>query len=289
MRREWSAYVTLTPGFILFSIFTLFAVVFSLWLSFHKWNILEPEKPYVALDNYRQLFHDPHFRTALINTVYYTFVSIPLGLALGLALALLLNQQIRARGMFRTMFYLPVITPLVVAAIIWKWVYGADYGLLNFYLLKAHAISKPLLWLADPNLAMPAVIVMSVWKGVGFVMIVYLAGLQAIPQELYEAAEVDGAGPWQRLRRITFPLLAPTTFFLLVISIIGSFQVFTQIYIMTQGGPLERTTTIVYYIYQSAFKFFDMGYATAIAWALFVLVFAFTLAQLRYYTRKVEY
>jgi len=278
----------LSPGFILFTLFVLFAIGFSFWLSFHKWNILEPAKPYVGLANYKQAVHDPDLGKAIINTLFFTS-TIPIGLAVGLFLALLLNQQIRARGFFRTMFYIPVVTPLVVAAIIWKWVYGGDYGLLNYYLLKAHLIQNPVLWLSNYNIAMWAVIVMSIWKGAGFTMVVYLAGLQAIPQEYYEAAEVDGASAWQKLRRITFPLLAPTTFFLVIISVIASFQVFTQIYIMTQGGPAGRTTTIVYLIYNTAFKFFQMGYASALAYVLFGMVFIFTFLQMRYYSQRIQY
>jgi multiple sugar transport system permease protein len=288
VRQQWSAYAVLTPGFILFTLFVLFAIVFAFWLSFHKWDILEPQKPYVGLENYRELIHDADLGKAIINTLFYTS-TIPIALALGLLLALLLNQQIRARGFFRTVFYLPVITPLVVAALIWKWVYAGDFGLLNYYLLKAHLVHTPLLWLSSYNLAMWAVIIMSIWKGLGFIMVVYLAGLQAIPQEYYEAAEVDGASAWQKLRHITIPLLAPTTFFLVIISVIGSFQVFTQIFVMTQGGPAQRTTTIVYLIYTTAFRFFRMGYASALAYLLFGMIFVFTLLQMRYYTRRVQY
>jgi multiple sugar transport system permease protein len=185
------------------------------------------------------------------------------------------------------MYYLPVVTPFVVAAILWKWLYNSSYGLFDYYLLKTHLIDQPLLWLADKNLAMPSVILMSVWGGVGFSMVVYLAGLQSIPEELYEAAKVDGAGPFARLRYVTIPMLRPTTLFLLVVGIIGSFQIFTQIYIMTNGGPAERTTTMVFFIYQAAFKFYDMGYASTLAFGLFALLFVVTLLQLRLY-RKGE-
>src|SRR3712207_4151961 len=180
---------------------------------------------------------------------------------------------------------MPVVTPFVVVAIIWKWLYNGDYGLFNFYLLKTHLIREPLLWLSDQNLAMPAVILMSVWSGVGFSMVIYLAGLQGIPHELQEAAKVDGAGSWQRLWNVTIPQLAPTTLFLLVMGIIGSLQVFTQIYIMTKGGPVERTTTMVYFIYQAAFKFYEMGYATTLAFVLFAITLVFTAIQLRLYRR----
>ena len=289
MRRQWTAYLFLSPGLVLFFTFTLFSIIFSFYLSFHEWNILDPAKPYVGLENYRDLAEDDRFGRAVINTAYFTFASIPLTMVLGLGVALLLDQQIRARGFFRTLYYLPVITPLVVASIIWKWVYNADYGFLNYYLQQAGIINHPLFWLSDKNLAMPAVIGMNVWKGVGFDMVVFLAGLQAIPNELYEAAKVDGAGAWQRFRRVTLPLLSPTFMFLIIIGVIFSFQVFTQIFVMTNGGPVDRATTIVYYMYITAFKFFEMGYATAIAYALFAMMFVFTLLQLRFYRREFSW
>jgi multiple sugar transport system permease protein len=237
------------------------------------------------------MLQDSGFISSIWHTLYFTIGTIPLELALGLLVAVLLNAQIRGLGLFRTMYYLPVVTPLVVASIIWKWVYNTDYGLANYYLLKAHLISQPLLWLSSNKTAMPAVILMTVWKGVGFYMIVYLAGLQAIPAQLYEAAEVDGASGVKRFWKITLPLLAPTTLFLLIISFIGSFQVFTQIFIMTQGGPPGpggATTTIMYYIYRSAFQFFEMGYAAALAYALFAMLLVFSIFQFRYYMRQAE-
>jgi multiple sugar transport system permease protein len=289
MRKQWSAYLFLAPTMILFGVFTVAAVVYAFYLSFHEWNILEPAKPFVGLDNYRRLLGDERFDGAIFNTLYYTAVSVPLTMGLGLLIALLLNNQIRARGFFRTLFYLPVVTPLVIAAIIWKWVYNGDFGLLNYYLIQLGVIDEPLLWLADPNLAMPAVIITSVWKSVGFSMVVYLAGLQSIPEDFYDAAKVDGAVGWQRLKDITIPLLSSTTLFLAVVSVLGAFQVFTEVFIMTNGGPLGRTTTIVYHIYQTAFKFFDMGYASAMAFGMFAMMFAFTLIQLRVMRGEVEY
>jgi multiple sugar transport system permease protein len=289
MRREWTAYLFLSPGLVIFFVFVLFSIIFSLYLSFHEWNILDVRKPYVGFDNYQRLAHDDRFGRAVINTAYFTFASIPLTMVLGLGVAVLLNQQIRARGLFRTLYYLPVITPFVVASIIWKWIYNADYGFLNYYLQQTGIVDHPVLWLADKDLAMPAVIAMNVWKGIGFDMVVYLAGLQAIPEELYEAAKVDGASAWQRFWRVTVPLLSPTTIFLIVIGVINSFQVFTQIFVMTNGGPVDRTTTVVYYMYLTAFKFFEMGYATAIAYALFAMIFVFTVLQLRFYRRDVAW
>jgi multiple sugar transport system permease protein len=285
MRREWNAYLFLAPGLILFSVFTVFALIYAFYLTFHEWNILQPAKPFVGLQNYRDMLHDQQFKQSVINTAYFTGGSIPLTMAIGLGVALLLNQPLRFRGLFRTMYFLPVVTPFVASAILWKWLYNGDYGLFNFYLLKVHLIQQPLLFLSSKNLAMPSVILMAIWGGVGFSMVVYLAGLQSIPEELYEAAKIDGANAFSRLRYITIPMLAPTTLFLLVIGIIGSFQIFTQIFVMTGGGPVGRTTTVVYYIYQSAFTYYEMGYASTLAYGLFVLLFAVTLLQLQLYRR----
>jgi multiple sugar transport system permease protein len=285
MRREWNAYLFLAPGLVVFSVFTVFALCFAFYLTFHEWNIISPDKPFVGLENYNKLLDDQDFRQAVFNTAYFTVGSVPFSMLIGLGLALLLNEPLRGRGILRTMYFLPVVTPLVVTAIVWKWLYNGDFGLFNYYLLKTHLIHDPLLWLSDKNLAMPAVILMSIWTGVGFNMVVYLAGLQSIPEELYEAAKIDGAGAFNRFRYVTLPMLAPTTLFLMVIGIIFSFQVFTQIFIMTNGGPVDRTTTVVYYIYTTAFRFFEMGYASTVAWALFALLFVFTLIQLRLYRR----
>jgi multiple sugar transport system permease protein len=291
MRREWTAYLFNAPGLILFCVFVIYSLYTSFTLSFHQWDILQPVKPFVGLDNYREVLHDGAFWGSIGHTIYYVLGSVPAEMAIALGLALLLNTKIRGLGIFRTAYYLPVITPLVVAAIIWKWVYNADFGLANFYLLKFHLISHPLLWLSDSRLAMPAVIMMTIWKSVGFNMVVYLAGLQAIPNEFYEAADVDGAGAWQRFRRITFPLVAPTTFFLLIINTIGATKDFASIFVMTNGGPPGpggATTTVVYYIYTQAFKFFRMGYASALAYTLFVLLFVLSFTQFRWYMRQVE-
>jgi multiple sugar transport system permease protein len=284
IRRNWSAYLFISPGIVFLFIFSIYTMSVALWLSFHRWDIIEPAHPYVGWANYNQALHDPDFWHAVLNT-FIMSLGIPVLMGLGLAIALLLNTQIRALGLFRTLYYIPVITPLVVAAIVWKWVYGVDYGLANYYLLKLHLISTPLLWLSSIRLALPAVVIMGIWKGAGFAMIVYLAGLQAIPQELYEAAEVDGAGAFTKFWRITLPLLRPSSFFLLVILLIGSLQVFDQIYIMTNGGPLQSTTTIVYFIYRAAFVYFQMGYASALAYILFAMLLVLTIIQFRLYTR----
>jgi multiple sugar transport system permease protein len=291
MRREWTAYLFHAPGLIVFAIFVVYALYTSFTLSFQEWNILEPEKPWVGLQNYREVLQDTGFWRAMGHTLYFTLGSVPTTMAIALGLALLLNAKIRGLTLFRTAYYLPVITPLVVAAIVWKWVYNADFGLANYYLQSFGLIDEPLLWLADRDLAMPAVIAMNVWVGVGFNMIVYLAGLQAIPAEYYEAAKVDGAGSWQQFKRITFPLVAPTTIFLLVINTIGAMKAFTQVFVLTNGGPPGpggATTTVVFYIYTQAFRFFRMGYASALAYTLFALLFVVSFIQFNWYRKRVE-
>ena len=288
IRKNWSAYLFLGPGLIHFAIFTLFAVGFAFYISFHDWTIIKADKPFVGLDNYRQLFVDPRFHRAVLNTLTF-MVGVPLNMISGLLVALLLNTKVRGQAIFRTMYYIPVVTPLVVSSIIWKWVYQGDYGLLNYYLLKFGLIDHKIVWLADPNLALPALIIMGIWGGTGATMVIYLAGLQSIPEEMYDAAKVDGASGWQRLIYITVPLLRPTTFFLFITGIIGAFQIFTEVYIMTNGGPLNRTTTIGFYLYTTAFRKFDMGYATAMAFALFAMIFVFTVIQWKFTRGDVEY
>jgi multiple sugar transport system permease protein len=288
VRKNWSAYLFIAPGLIHFAIFTLFAVGFAFYISFHEWNIIKPDKPYVGLENYLKLIDDPRFHRAVKNTLTF-MVGVPLNLLSGLFVALLLNTKVRGQAIYRTLFYIPVVTPLVVSSIIWKWVYQGDYGLLNYYLLKLGLIDHKIVWLADPDLALPALIIMGIWGGTGATMVIYLAGLQSIPEEMYDAAKVDGASAFQRLLYITIPLLRPTTFFLFITAVIGTFQIFTEVYIMTNGGPLNRTTTIGYYLYTKAFRELDMGYATAMAFVLFAMIFVFTVIQWKYTRGDVEY
>jgi len=289
MRKEWTAYLFLLPSLLQFAVLLVFPVLFSFYLSFHEWNILEPAKPFVGLDNYSRLLGDRRVRQAIVNTIYYTVVSVPATLFCGLLVALLLNNQIRGRGLFRAMYYLPGVTSAVAVAVVWKWIFNGDFGLINYYLMQLGLISEPIRWLTDPNLAMPAVIMVSVWGGVGGCMIIYLAGLQAIPEEMYDAAKVDGAGPIRMLFSITIPLLAPATFFLLITSIIGAFQQFGLPYLLTAGGPVGRTTTIAYYLYTSAFRNFEMGYAAAMSYVLFAMIFVFTLLHMRFSYRDINY
>ena len=289
MRKEWTAYLFLFPSLLQFAVLMVFPVIFSFYLSFHEWNILEPAKPFVGLDNYTRLLGDRRVRQAILNTTYYTVLSVPATLFCGLLIALLLNNQVRGRGLFRSMYYLPGVTSAVAVAVVWKWIFNGDFGLINYYLKELGLIEEPIRWLTDPNLAMPAVIIVSIWGGVGGCMIIYLAGLQAIPEEMYDAAKVDGAGPIRMLFSITIPLLAPATFFLLITSIIGAFQQFGLPYLLTAGGPVGRTTTIAYYLYTIAFRNFEMGYAAAMSYVLFAMIFVFTLLHMRFSYRDINY
>jgi multiple sugar transport system permease protein len=291
MRREWTAYAFQAPGMLLFAVFTVYAVGVAGYLSFTNYDPLANSGQFVGLANYRAVLHDETWWAAMGHTLYFTLGAMLPSMAIGLGLASLLNSKIRGLSLYRTAFYLPAITPLVIATLLWKWLYNGDYGLLNYYLLKFHLVSQPLQFLSNSKLAMPAVIGMQIWLNIGFNMVVYLAGLQGIPQELYEAAEVDGASPWQRLRRITFPLLLPTTIFLLVFQTILGMQTFDQIFVMTSGGPPGpggATTTVTYYIWLNAFQYLKMGKASALAWVLFVVVFALSLTQFRWYLQRVE-
>jgi multiple sugar transport system permease protein len=280
------AFAFLAPDFVGFLTFTLVPVVASLALSFVSWNLIRSPR-WVGFENYATAFGDPLFWKVTFNTVYYTVGSVPTGVALSLGLAVILNQKLRGVALLRTLYFLPVVSSTVAVALVWRWLYEPDFGVIN-YALSWFGVS-PIGWLTTTEWAMPAVILMSIWKGIGYNMVIFLAGLQGIPRHLYEAAAVDGATAWQRFWHITVPLLSPTTFFVTVIAVIGSFQVFSQVYIMTSGGPAESTSTIVYYIYQKGFQEFDMGYASALAWLLFAVIFVFTLVQFRLQREWVYY
>ena len=287
-RETVAGYLFLLPNMLGFLIFTAFAVVASAAISLTSWDLLsDPE--FVGLQNYVDLLtNDPLLRTVLWNTFYFTVVSVPASTILALGLALLFNTGLRAIPLFRAMYFLPVITATVVVALIWRWFFNPDFGILNYGLYEL-GVDSPPNWLATRTWAMPSVIILSVWKQVGYNMVIFLAGLQSIPTSLYEAASIDGAGRWQRFRNITLPLLTPTTFFVLVISIIGSLQVFDAVLVLTDGGPANATRTIVFHIWEQAFVFLEMGYAAAVAWILFILVFLVTLLQWKLQGRWVHY
>ncbi|MBA2776787.1 MAG: sugar ABC transporter permease [Chloroflexia bacterium] len=288
-RRETIAgYLFLLPNLLGFVIFTALAVVASAAISLTSWDLLsDPE--FIGLQNYIDLLtHDPLFRTVLWNTFYFTVVSVPASTVIALGLALMFNTGLRAIPLFRTMYFLPVITATVVVALVWRWFFNPDFGILNYALFRL-GIDSPPNWLSTRTWAMPSVIILSVWKQVGYNMVIFLAGLQAIPTTLYEAASIDGAGRWQRFRNITLPLLTPTTFFVLIISIIGSLQVFDAVLVLTGGGPANATRTIVFHIWEEAFVFLEMGYAAAVAWMLFIMVFLVTALQWKLQKRWVHY
>jgi multiple sugar transport system permease protein len=281
-----AGYVLLLPTLIGLALFSLGPVVASALLSFTRWDGLRAPV-WTGTENYRLLFTDPLFWTALRNTAYYTVGSVVPAIVLSLLLALAVNQKIKGVVFFRTLFFLPVVSPPVAIAILWGWLYNAQYGLINAGLDRLGL--PPVQWLAEPSTAMPSIIIMSIWSGLGYNMVLFLAGLQGIPQELYEAAKIDGANRWALFRYVTVPLLSPTTFFILVLSMIGAFQLFDYAYVLTGGGPMYSTLSIVLYIYQMAFQNFKMGYASALAYVLFVIIAAVTFVQFRLQRRWVHY
>ncbi|HNX76202.1 MAG TPA: sugar ABC transporter permease [Candidatus Rifleibacterium sp.] len=285
--KDWGAYLYLMPVLVILLAFHVLPIFYSLWVSFYEWDLIgQPE--FVGAGNYSRLMDDPLFFKSLWNTIYYAAVSVPLSIMFSLIIAMLLNNPISAIGIYRTVYFIPVITSINAVAIVWNFIYHPDFGLLN-KILDIFSID-PRAWLQDPTWAMPAIIFMSVWKGLGHNVIIFLAGLQNIPRHLYEAARIDGANRWQQFRHITWPLLSPTTFFIFTISVIGSFQVFSQVYMMTpRGGPLKSTMVVVYYLYRKAFEQFEFGYALAAAFVLFVIIFGCTLFNKLYLEKKVHY
>ena len=281
------ALLFLAPTLIGLAILSAGPVLATLAISLTEWDLLRAPK-LVGLDNFVELAADDRFLKALRNTAFYTITSVPLGMVISLFLALALNQTIRGIAWIRTAYFLPVVTSTIAIALVWQWIYSPESGLLNQFLGLFGIPSQK--WLSNPTLAMPAIVVMSVWQGLGTNIIIFLAGLQAIPGELIDAASVDGAGRWARFRNIVLPLLTPSIFFTGVLSLIGSFQVFDQIYVLSrQGRATDFTVTVVYFIYENGFKFFKMGYATAASWILFLIVAFFTLIYFRSQNRWVHY
>jgi len=287
-----AALLFLLPNILGFVIFTMGPVLASFGLSLVDWNLLG-SPVWVGLDNYATMLRDREFWDSLKATLYYTAGSLPLGIVPALILALALNQKLRGLAFYRTVYFVPVVSSTVAVALLWRWMYNPNFGMLNFLLNGLfRLLHLPLTapdWLQSTTWAMPAIILMSAWKGLGYNMVLYLAGLQSISRTFYEAAAIDGASSWQKFWFVTLPLLTPTTFFVTIISIIGSFQVFEQAYIMTAGGPARSTVTTVYYIYANGFQRYNMGYASAIAWVLFALILAVTLIQWKYQDRWVFY
>ena len=286
-RREtlWALFF-LSPKIIGLIIFTFGPIIASFLLSFTNWDLVtKPE--WIGLGNYKHLLSNPIFIKALKNTAYYTLLNVPLSMVLSLLLAVAMNQKLKGIVVFRTAFFMPVISSMVAISLLWKYIYNSQYGLLNYFLGLAGIAPKN--WLGDTRLAMPSLIMMSVWKGLGYNMMIWLAALQGIPEDLYEAARIDGANKWQQFKNVTVPLLSPTTFLMLILGIINSFQVFEASYVMTNGGPANATLTIVLYLYSNAFEWLKMGYASAMAYILALIIFVLTIIQFKYQKKWVHY
>jgi len=285
-----SAWLFLAPALALIFVFFFLPVLASLVLSVTDFDIYSIANPsstrFVGLGNYAKLLRTPEFWQALRNTFYFAMVGGPLTIAVSLAAALLLNARlVRFKSFFRTIYFLPFVTTLVAVAIVWRYLYHTKYGLLNYAL--GHVGIGPIDWLGDPHWAMPSIILLSIWKQFGYNMLIFIAGLQAIPQDLYDAAEIDGAGPVRSFFNVTLPLLGPTLLFVGVITMIGYFQLFSEPYVMTQGGPLRSTTSVVLLMYEEGFRWWRMGYAAAIAFVLFIVILIATLLQMRLQKERV--
>jgi len=279
-----AAYLFLTPALVSIIVFFFIPVISAFIISFTDFDIYSlgsySNLRFIGLRNYIDLFNNPLFWTSLKNTFYFVLVASPLSICVSLGAALLLNSKlVRFKAIFRLAYFIPVVTTLVAVAIVWRFIYHPRFGILN-YLLGFIGIN-PTDWLGDPFWAMPSIILMSIWKNFGYNMIIFVAGLQNIPEHLYEAAVLEGANNWQQFKKITLPMLAPTTVFISIITMIGNFQLFAEPYVMTQGGPLNKTLSVVQYMYQEGFRWWNMGYSASIAFVLFIIIFAGTMIQLK--------
>ena len=280
-KRNLVAYSFILPNFIGFTVFTLGPIIFAFILAFMKWDGNNPMQ-FVGIENFLKLTTDVRFIDAFKNTIIYSVFTVPLTLFIALGLAILLNQQVKGRNIFRTAIFFPYVASLVAVAAVWNMLFSPANGPVNMILASIGVAVKDLpKWAADKDFAMMTVILFSVWKSMGYYMVIYLAGLQGISADLYEAASLDGANGRQKFRFITWPMLQPTTFFIVIILTINCFKVYDQVYMITQGGPGTSTLVLVYYIYETAFRTWDLGYASAIAIVLFILVLGITLIQFR--------
>ncbi|MFF3262446.1 carbohydrate ABC transporter permease [Streptomyces sp. NPDC002932] len=275
----------LAPSLVLVLAFVVGPMFGSLWVSLHDWNLLKP-MTWTGLDNYREVLTDAATWQAFRNTLLYVVGYLPIVYVGGLLIALGLNRAMKGRNLLRGVYFLPVVTSWVVVALVWKWILNPQSGALNTF-LGWFGVDGPGWW-TDPAWAMPSVILASAWKDLGFVMVILLAGLQAIPESVYEAGQVDGVSGWQRFRHLTFPLLAPSTLFVLMISLINGFQVFDQVFVMTGGGPAGATQTVVGSVYDNSFRYGKIGYASALSWVLFVVILVISMIQSRVQRKVVD-
>ncbi|MCM3766805.1 carbohydrate ABC transporter permease [Neobacillus niacini] len=289
LNKTLKAVLYLLPALVIIVTFSIYPIVKSFFMSFYTDYDYFKDLVYArGLDNYKVIFEDPEFWKSLGNTLLFVVGVVPLSIIISLVIATLLNQKIKFRGLFRTIYFLPFVTSVVAVSIVWRWIFHSQYGVLNYF-LGLFGIS-PINWLTDPTWAMPSLVILAIWKGLGYNIIIFLAGLQNINQQYYLAAKIDGAGAWERFKNITVPLLSPTTFFISIVSIINSFKVFDEVYALFGGqpGPAGSAETIVYYIYNKFYGEWDFGVASAAAYVLFLVIFIFTLIQL-YFGKKVNY
>ncbi|MDR3689765.1 MAG: sugar ABC transporter permease [Fimbriimonas sp.] len=278
-REPLVAAAFLMPYLILFAVFVLTPVAYGFWISLHNWHILSAQAPFVGVKNYLGVVRDDRFWRSLMQTGYFVLLTVPAGNLLSLLMAVGLNQRIRGEAVYKVCFYMPVVTSVSVLAVTWRWLYARDIGILNYYL------GVPVDWLNDPKLVMPSLAMMSIWWGAGGNMLIYLAALKAIPKEQLEAASLDGANSSQRFLKVSVPSITPAVLFCTVMSVIGASQVFGQSYILTGGGPADRSLTVSLYMYQMGFGQYQLGYACAVAYLLFFFVFAFSAIQFRLMAR----
>ncbi len=281
-------YLFLLPSLLFLALFTYYPIGFSAYLSLFRWNVLNPERIFIGLENYLSLWREPLFWLVLRNNLFYALGTIPTTMALALFLAVLVNQKLgAARSVYRVALFYPTMVPMVAAAMLWVWIFNPGIGLFNYY---SSFLGVPRIeWLYDRHWALPAIIIMSIWKNFGYFMLIYLAALQGIPADLYEAASIEGAGAWRRFWGITFPLLTPASLFVFVVAIISSFQVFDQVFVMTQGGPADQTNVLTFYIYQNAFRFWDIGMGATLTTIFVCLLLVLIVGVFRGLGRRVYY
>lgn len=286
MKQAKAGWLFVSPYLIHFAIFLAFPIIFSCVLLFHRWDIVSPME-FVGLQNFYRVFHDKLFFKALWNTILFLLIHIPLQIVVALMLAEFLNQKLKLKGFFRAVFFLPVIVSGVVVTMIWNQLYALNNGILNQILISLSLPRLP--WITSPYLAMPSIAIMATWKNVGLYIVLFLVGLQSVPRSMYEAADMEGATPWQKFRFITLPMINPTFIMVVILSTIGGFSLFIEPYIMTGGGPMNSTLSAVLYIYKQAFNFYHMGYAATLGFIFAMIVLAVVMIQRKLVERDVAY